>query len=168
MNQIQGEIRAIQAQIDVLRQEKASLSIKTIQPVDESPQAIAEAYRRHARENSQLSAEVKGIDDAIAALETQITQKQAQSKALATERRRQPPLEQIEAGRKQAQIHAERINQISAELAQEVKALKTCADELSVLYWQVYYKPFITGIKSIYVPHVLYDGDVWTVVNRVV
>ncbi|MDJ0736235.1 MAG: hypothetical protein QNJ47_19590 [Nostocaceae cyanobacterium] len=168
MNEIQGEMRTIQAQIDALRQERASLTTNTIQLADESPEAIAEAYRRYARENVQLSAEVKGIDDAIAALETQLRQKQVQSKALAIERRRQPVLEQIEAGRKQAQIHAERINQLSPELAQEVKALKACADELSVLYWQVYYKPFITGIKSISVPYVLYDGDVWTVVNRVV
>ena len=73
-----------------------------------------------------------------------------------------------EAARNQAQIHADRINILAAELADELRNLKACANELSPLYWQVYYKPFITGFKTISVPYVRSDGEVWTIVNRIV
>jgi hypothetical protein len=76
--------------------------------------------------------------------------------------------QQVEEGRALAHGHAERINELAAELAAEVKGLKAIADQISPSYWQVYYKPFITGFKSISVPYVRSDGDVWTIVNRVV
>ena len=76
--------------------------------------------------------------------------------------------QQVEEGRLLAQGHSERINELAAELAAEVKGLKAIADQISPSYWQVYYKPFITGFKSISVPYVRSDGDVWTIVNRVV
>lgn len=167
MEQIQAEIEALRSQIEALRQERDSFIVNEVSPKNESPEAIAEAYRRHARETAQLSAEVKGIDDAIVALQAQLNQKQVNLERLQTE----PKLsleQQVEEGRKQAKVHAERINQLAAELAEELRALKTTADELSTSYWQVYYKPFITGFKTISVPHVRSDGDVWSIVNRIV
>lgn len=166
--QIQAEISAIRSQIEALRQERSSLTVNMVSPENDSPEAIAEAYRRHARETAQLSAEVKGIDDAIAALEVQLNQKQVELERLQTEPKQLSLEQQVEEGRKQAKVHAERINQLAAELAEELRALKAAADELSPSYWQVYYKPFITGFKTISVPHVRSDGDVWTIVNRVV
>ena len=77
-------------------------------------------------------------------------------------------IEQLEAAKSQAKTHAERINQLAAELATEIHNLKTCADNLTPLYWQVYYKPFITGFKTISVPYVRSDGEVWTIVNQIV
>lgn len=77
-------------------------------------------------------------------------------------------LQQVESGRERAIAHSERINQLAEELADELQALKAIADEISPFYWQVYYKPFITGFKSISVPYVRSDGDVWTIFNRVV
>lgn len=168
MEQIQAEISAIRSKIDALRQERASITVNTVSPENNSPEAIAEAYRRHARQTAQLSAEVKGIDDAIAALEAQLNQKQVELERLETEPKQLSLEQQVEEGRKQAKVHAERINQLAAELAEELRALKTSANELSPSYWQVYYKPFITGFKTITVPHVRSDGDVWTIVNRVV
>ncbi len=167
MEQIQAEISAISSQIEALRQERASLTVCVVSVENKSPEAISEAYRRHARETAQLSAEVKGIDDAIAALEDQLNQKQVGLERLQTEPK-QSIEQQVEEGRKQAKVHAERINQLSAELAEELRALKLKADELSPSYWQVYYKPFITGFKTISVPHVRSEGDVWMIVNRVV
>lgn len=166
MEQIQAEIEAFRSQIEALRQERDSFIVNEVSPENESPEAIAEAYRRHARETAQLSAEVKGIDDAIAALEAQLNQKQIDLERLQTEPKSLE--QQLEEGRKQAKVHAERINQLAAELAEELRALKTTADELSTSYWQVYYKPFITGFKTISVPHVRSDGDVWSIVNRIV
>ncbi len=168
MEQIQTEISAIRSQIEALRQERASLTVNMVSPENGSPGAIAEAYRRHARETAQLSAEVKGIDDAIAALEAQLNHKQVELERLQTEPKQLSLEQQVEEGRKQAKVHAERINQLAAELAEELRALKATADELSPSYWQVYYKPFITGFKTISVPHVRSDGDVLTIVNRVV
>lgn len=167
IEQIEAEIEAIRSQIEVLRQERAGFTVNDVSLDNESPEAISEAYRRHARETAQLSAEVKGIDDAIAALEAQLNQKQVELE-LQTEPKQLSLKEQVEEGRNQAKVHAERINQLAAELAEELRALKTKADELSPSYWQVYYKPFITGFKTISVPHVRSDGDVWTIVNRVV
>ncbi|WP_250122113.1 hypothetical protein [Chroococcidiopsis sp. CCMEE 29] len=167
MEQIQA-IEAIRSQIEALRQERAALSVDMVFPEDVSPEAIADAYRRHARETAQVSAEVKGIDDAIAALEAQLNQKQAELEALQTEPQRKSIEQQVEEGKKRAKVHAERINQLAAELAEELRALKAAADELSPSYWQVYYKPFITGFHTISVPHVRSDGDVWTIMNRVV
>ncbi|MEG4441906.1 hypothetical protein QUA82_05495 [Microcoleus sp. F8-D3] len=166
MDKLQTDIEAIYSQIEELRLERQQLiSIAGVVPAGDSPQAIADAYRRHARETAQVSAEVKGIDDAIAALSAQLTQKQQQSVKL----QRITPLEQqVEEGRLLARGHAERINELAAELAAEVKELKAIADQISPSYWQVYYKPFITGFKSISVPYVRSDGDVWTIVNRVV
>ncbi|MCZ0898307.1 hypothetical protein [Microcoleus sp. POL10_C6] len=165
MDKLQTDIEAIYSQIEELRLERQQLSIADVVPAGDSPQAIADAYRRHARETAQVSAEVKGIDDAIAALSAQLSQKQQQSVKL---QRITPMEEQVEEGRVLAQGHAERINELAAELAAEVKGLKAIADQISPSYWQVYYKPFITGFKSISVPYVRSDGDVWTIVNRVV
>ncbi|WP_315791011.1 hypothetical protein [Fischerella sp. JS2] len=166
--QILAEIAALRSQIEVLREERASLSVSITLPDNKSPQVIAEAYRRYARENAQLVAELKGIDDAIAALEAQMTQKQAQLQQWQIQAKQLSLQEQLDEARKIAQIHAKRINELAAELATEIRSLKACADELSPLYWQVYYKPFITGFKTISVPHVRSDGDVWTIVNRIV
>ncbi|MEG3969452.1 hypothetical protein QUA00_17800 [Microcoleus sp. T2B6] len=165
MDKLQTDIEAIYSQIEELRLERQQLSIADVVPAGDSPQAIADAYRRHARETAQVSAEVKGIDDAIAALSAQLSQKQQQSLKL---QRITPMEEQVEEGRLLAKGHAERINELAAELAAEVKGLKAIADQISPSYWQVYYKPFITGFKSISVPYVRSDGDVWTIVNRVV
>ncbi|MEG3934744.1 MULTISPECIES: hypothetical protein [unclassified Microcoleus] len=165
MDKLQTDIEAIYSQIEELRLERQQLSIADVVPAGDSPQAIADAYRRHAREKAQVSAEVKGIDDAIAALSAQLSQKQQQSVKL---QRITPMEEQVEEGRLLAKGHAERINELAAELAAEVKGLKAIADQISPSYWQVYYKPFITGFKSISVPYVRSDGDVWTIVNRVV
>ncbi|MEG4352817.1 hypothetical protein QUA74_24150 [Microcoleus sp. LAD1_D3] len=165
MDKLQTDIEAIYSQIEELRLERQQLSIADVVPAGDSPQAIADAYRRHARETAQVSAEVKGIDDAIAALSAQLSQKQQQSVKL---QRITPMEEQVEEGRVLAHGHAERINELAAELAAEVKGLKAIADQISPSYWQVYYKPFITGFKSITVPYVRSDGDVWTIVNRVV
>ncbi len=165
MDRLQADIEAICSQIEALRRERQQISIAAAAPVGDSPQAIADAYRRHARETAQVSAEVKGIDDAIAALEAQLSQKQQQSGNL---RKMSSIEQQVEEGRTLARGHAERINVLAAELASEVKGLKAIADQISPSYWQVYYKPFITGFKSISVPYVRSDGDVWTIVNRIV
>ncbi len=84
------------------------------------------------------------------------------------ERNRNEIAQQVEESRQQAKVHAERVNQLAAELAEELQALKAIADDISPYYWQIYYKPFITGFKSISVPYVRSDGDVWTIFNRVV
>lgn len=165
MDRLQADIEAIFSQIEALRRERQQISIAAAAPVGDSPQAIADAYRRHARETAQVSAEVKGIDDAIAALEAQLSQKQQQSGNL---QKMNTIEEQVEEGRDRARGHAERINVLAAELASEVKGLKAIADQISPSYWQVYYKPFITGFKTISVPYVRSDGDVWTIVNRIV
>ena len=170
MQDIRAEIAVIRSQINKLRREGASLAINVTPSEDDSPQAIAETYRRQARENPQLFAELKGIDDAITALEAQLAEKETIIKK--SQRgyitRLSEQMQELESAKSQAKIHAERINQLAAELATEIHSLKTCADNLTPLYWQVYYKPFITGFKTISVPYVRSDGDVWTIVNRVV
>lgn len=168
MEQIQAEIAAIRDSIDALVQERAKLTINDVVITNEnsSPQAIAEAYRHHARETAQISTEIKGIDDAIAALKAELQNKQAQLNSFSN--LQQSPQEQLESARSLAKVHAERINQLAGELAAEIRILKDCADRISPMYWQVYYKPFITGFKTISVPHVRSDSDVWTIVNRIV
>lgn len=170
MQDVRAEIAVIRSQINKLRQEGASLAVNVTPSEDDSPQAIAEAYRRQARENPQLFAELKGIDDAIAALEAQLAEKETIIKKSRSGyiTRLSEQIEQLEEAKTQAKTHAERINQLAAELATEVNSLKTCADNLTPLYWQVYYKPFITGFQTISVPYVRSDGEVWTIVNRVV
>jgi HD-GYP domain-containing protein (c-di-GMP phosphodiesterase class II) len=162
-----AEIAAIQSQIQALRQERASFAVQ-ITPLENdssSPQAIVQLYRRQAQENAELFAQLKGIDDAIAALEALLTKKQAQ---LTPRQIQSIQQQQLEEAKKQAQIHAERINELAAQLATEIRSLKACADRLSPVYWQIYYKPFITGFQTISVPHVRSDGEVWTIVNRIV
>ncbi|MBE9007351.1 hypothetical protein IQ259_20330 [Fortiea sp. LEGE XX443] len=168
MEQIQSEIAALKSQIQVLQQERAALTINNVISGDNSPSAIVEAYRRQARENPQLSAELKGIDDAIAALAAQLQYKHTELARLQVESKQLTIQQQLEEAKKVAQVHAERINELAGELASEIRLLKASADYLSPLYWQVYYKPFITGFKTISVPYVRSDGDVWTIVNRIV
>ncbi|RCJ34789.1 hypothetical protein A6770_16780 [Nostoc minutum NIES-26] len=169
MDQIQAEITTLKSQIQVLQQERATLTINNvISGENDSPLAMVEAYRRQARENPQLSAELKGIDDAIAALEVQLQQKQAQLGRWEIKSKQLTQQQQLEEAKQVAQVHAQRINQLAAELGTEIRLLKACADHLSPIYWQVYYKPFITGFKTISVPHVRSDGEVWTIVNRIV
>lgn len=168
--QIQAEIAAIRFQIDALQEERASLTINDVVITKEnsSPLAIAQAYRHHAREIAQISTEIKGIDDAIAALKAQLQEKQAQLEPFSLVEQQLSKQEQLESARSLAQIHAERINQLAGELAAEIRILKACADRISPMYWQVYYKPFITGFKTISVPHVRSNSEVWTIVNRIV
>ncbi len=159
------EIVAILSQIEDLQRERSTLAIEGLALEDESPEAIAMAYRRAARETAAVAVEVKGIDDAIAALHRKLAEKQRELK-------RQPRTNeiaaQVEESRECARVHAHRINELANELSEEVKALKAIADEISPSYWQVYYKPFITGFTSISVPHVRSDGEVWMIINRVV
>jgi hypothetical protein len=169
MEQIQAEMAALKSQIQILLEERAALTINNvISGENDSPQAMVEAYRRQARENAQLSVELQGIDAAIAALETQIKQKQGKlvrSQVVSKELIQQ---QELEEAKEVAQVHAQRINQLASELATEVRLLKRCANELSPMYWRIYYKPFITGFKTISVPYVRSDGEVWTIVNRIV
>ena len=146
--------------------------------VDASPEAIVDAYRRRASENVQNAAQIKGIDDAIAALQVILEQKQSQLKHLISSEfqissecqtsKFEQIEEQIEATKEQAKIHAERINSLAEELKDEIRLLKSCADKISPLYWRIYYKPFITGFKTICVPHVRSDREVWNIFNRIV
>jgi hypothetical protein len=169
MEQIQAEMAALKSQIQILLEERAALTINNvISGENDSPQAMVEAYRRQARENAQLSVELQGIDAAIAALEGQIKQKQGKlvrSQVVSKELIQQ---QELEEAKEVAQVHAQRINQLASQLATEVRLLKRCANELSPMYWRIYYKPFITGFKTISVPYVRSDGEVWTIVNRIV
>ncbi|MBE9205176.1 hypothetical protein IQ244_01210 [Nostoc sp. LEGE 06077] len=168
MDQIHSEIVSLKSHIQVLQQERAALTIINEISGDNTPSAMIEAYRRQARENAQLSVELKGIDDAIAALTNQLHHKQAQLTRWQVESKELTIHQQLEEAKKVAQVHAERINELAAELTSEIRQLKSSADYLSPLYWQVYYKPFITGFKTISVPYVRSDGEVWTIVNRIV
>ena len=76
MEKIQSEILELKSQIQALQQERAMLTNNHVElSENDSHLAIVEAYRRQARENAQLSAELKGIDDAISFLEKQIQQR---------------------------------------------------------------------------------------------
>ncbi|MEH1892680.1 MAG: hypothetical protein V7K92_25620 [Nostoc sp.] len=169
MEQIQDEMAALKSQIQILLEERAALTINNvISAENDSPQAMVEAYRRQARENAQLSVELQGIDAAIAALEVQIKQRQGKLVRWQVESKQLTQQQQLEEAKEVAQVHAQRINQLAGELATEVRLLKACANQLSPMYWQLYYKPFITGFKTISVPYVRSDGEVWTIVNRIV
>jgi len=169
INPIHTQITTLNSQIQALQQERATLTINNVLSAkSESPSAMVEACRRQARENPQLSVELKGIDDAIAALQIQLQQKQVELEHWEKTSKQLTQEQELEAAREVAQVHAERVNQLAAELAMEIRLLKSCADYLSPMYWQVYYKPFITGFKTISVPYVRSDGEVWTIVNRIV
>ncbi|MEB3151691.1 MAG: hypothetical protein ACKO9I_05700 [Sphaerospermopsis kisseleviana] len=170
MDKIQVEIKELNSQIQALLRERAALTQNSIESSENNTNlAIVEAYRRQARENPEIAAEIQGIDNAIAFLEKQKQQKQAQlNGSLTFSKRLAQQQQELEAAKKVAEIHAQRVNELAQELAEEIKLLKACADELSPMYWQVYYKPFITGFKTISVPHVRSDGEVWTIVNRIV
>jgi hypothetical protein len=164
----QTEIQELRDYIRSLQAERATLC-KVIAPVQASdrPEDIVQACRDRARLTIEQSAELQGIDDAIAALEVQLLEKQAGLLAIADSREDQIRHE-IEQGKLEAQRHAERINEIAIELAQEVRALRDIADRLSPLYWDIEGRPFITGFKRVTVPQVRSDRRVWTVVNRVI
>ncbi|TAE57435.1 MAG: hypothetical protein EAZ76_19145 [Nostocales cyanobacterium] len=170
MNKIQAEIKEINSQIQALQQERAALTQNHIASSENNTTlAIVEAYRRQARENPEIAAEIQGIDNAIAFLETQKRRKETYLfESLSYSQRIAQQKQELEEGKKFAEIHAQRVNELARELAQEVKLLKACADELSPMYWQVYNKPFITGFKTISVPYVRSDGEVWRIVNRIV
>ena len=103
--QIQAEIAVIRSQIDALKQERATLTINdVVMCEDSSPLAIAEVYRHHARETAQISTEIKGIDDAIAAMIAELQNKQAQLKPF-SDVQQQSKQEQLESARSLAKIH---------------------------------------------------------------
>ena len=164
MDKLQTEIEAIYSQIEELRRERQQLSNAAIAPLGIRPKrspmltAVTPGKQHKCRQKS------RGLM-MRSCLSAQLSQKKQQSVNL---QRSSPMEQQVEEGRALAHGHAERINELAAELAAEVKGLKAIADQISPSYWQVYYKPFITGFKSISVPYVRSDGDVWTIVNRVV
>ncbi|MGD1903520.1 MAG: hypothetical protein ACFB9N_14900 [Geitlerinemataceae cyanobacterium] len=168
MSSLQSEIQEIRECIQALQSERAALQQSpTPQISGDRPSDIVRACRDRARLTLEQSAELKGIDDAIAALEAELLERQASQLALGDSRENQRRAE-IERGKLAAQQHAERINEIAAELATEVRALRDIADRLSPLYWDIEGRPFITGFKRVTVPQVRSDRRVWTVVNRVV
>lgn len=165
---LQDQIFSLQQTIQSLEQERRDLAMHPLLPPEDAPPAvIVEAYRAQARASAEQAAEIKGIDDAIAALQLQLRQKRALVGHY-REHQRDPLREEIEQAKAKAEHYAERINELSGELIVEVRALKVIADQLSPLYWQYEGKPFITGFKRVTVPHVRSDGAVWNVVNRVV
>lgn len=163
MDQIQLEIEAIRSQIKLLETERAKFSIEEVLPKNNSPEAITEAYRRQARESAKVAAEIKGIDDAIAALQAQLQQKQSVFKPLPT--KQQTLEEQVAQATQQAYDRGERINELAVELVEELRALKAIAHDLAPLYWQLYDKPFITGFQSTSVPYLRSDNDVLMISN---
>ncbi|MBD2314798.1 hypothetical protein H6G20_24315 [Desertifilum sp. FACHB-1129] len=166
--QLQAEIEAIRSQIQALQQERQQIGVDEVTPENDSPEAIASAHRRYAREKAQVSVELRGIDDAIAALVNQLQQKQSELAQVANYSPRLQIQQQVEIAQMQAQAHAERINQLADELVKELQALKALTYDLSPMYWQVYNKPFLTGFQSTSVPYVRSDGEVWRVAKRVV
>jgi chromosome segregation ATPase len=158
MEQRQAEIEAIRAQIKLLQEERASFTIEEVSPEDDSPKAITEAYRRQARESAKVAAEVKGIDDAIGALQAQIRQKQAVLTSLPLEEI--TLVEQVAQATQQAYDRGERINELAAELVEELRALKAIAHDFAPVYWDLYDKPFITGFQGTAVPYLRSDNDV--------
>ncbi len=168
MDQIQIEIEAICSQIKALRTERDALTLTEIVLENESPEKIAQAYRRQAREAAQVSAEVKGIDNAIVALEAQLKQKQRQLKSLQQSSQSLTLEQRIEDATQEAYTHAERINELAAELAEELRALKAIAYDLSPSYWQVHHKPFITGFRGISVPYLRSDKEVLMIAKLII
>ncbi len=55
MKEIQLEIETIRTHIKNLQKERASLTVKIQEVVSDSPEAIAQAYRRQAKEDPELS-----------------------------------------------------------------------------------------------------------------
>jgi conjugal transfer/entry exclusion protein len=160
---LEVEIQEIQTQIQALQTEREAIAVPTVRIEDRSPQAIADAYRSQAQAESQVWAQLKGIENAIAALDDRLKRKQAQLR----QKRQQTPIEQqVEEAREQAKARADRINQLAEELGAEVKALKAIADDIAPMYWRVYCKPFINGFSRIYVPHVTTSNPVWKIFNR--
>ncbi|MBE9127436.1 MULTISPECIES: hypothetical protein [unclassified Coleofasciculus] len=160
MDRIQAELEAIRSQIEALRRERDALMAKEILPQNDSPEAISEAYRRQAREAPQVSAEVEGIDNAIAALQAQLEQKQLELQPRVERKQPLTPEEQIEATVQEAYERANRINELAAELVEELRELKAIAHDLSPSYWQLHHKPFVTGFKAASVPYLRSDHGV--------
>ncbi|MGC1394491.1 MAG: hypothetical protein WA828_09455 [Coleofasciculaceae cyanobacterium] len=158
MEQRQAEIEAIRAQIKLLEEERASFIIEEVSPEDDSPKAITDAYRRQARESAKVAAEVKGIDDAIAALQAQLRQKQGVLTSLSSQQLTIE--EQVAEATQQAYDRGERINELAAELVEELRALKVIAHDFAPVYWDLYDKPFITGFQGTAVPYLRSDNDV--------
>ncbi len=101
-------------------------------------------------------------------MKAELEKKQAQLKPFSSVQQQLSTQEQLESAKSVAKVHAERINQLAGELAAEIRILKACADRISPMYWQVYYKPFITGFKTISVPHVRSYAEICTIINRIV
>ncbi|NEO29225.1 MAG: hypothetical protein F6K36_01940 [Symploca sp. SIO3C6] len=160
MDQIQAEIEAILSQIEVLQRERDAITGSDILPENDSPEAIAQAYRHQARVAAQVSAEVNGIDNAIAALENQLQHKQRQLRQLQVNKQPLRKEELLEEALQSAYERADRINELARELAEELRELKAIAYDLSPSYWQLYHKPFITGLKGVSVPFFRSDGNV--------
>jgi len=167
---LQQEIEELQVCLTELRLERSQQSTLITPPSGANPREIMQACRDRARLTVEQSAELKGIDDAIVTLEQRLISKQAELLAYGNLRqlRQQQAQLEIEQGRLAARQHADRINEIAVELAHEVRALRTIADQLSPLFWELEGRPFITGFKRVTVPHVRSDSRVWTVVNRVI
>ncbi|NEO98072.1 MAG: hypothetical protein F6K58_05115 [Symploca sp. SIO2E9] len=137
MDQIQAEIEAILSQIEVLQRERDALKGPEILPENDSPEAIAQAYRHQARVAAKVSAEVNGIDNAIAALENQLQQKQRQLRQLKISKQPLTKEELLEEALQDAYERADHINELAKELAEELRELKAIAYNLSPSYWQV-------------------------------
>jgi hypothetical protein len=107
------------------------------------------------------------IDQAIAALEAQLQQKQRESQPLSAQQALTPQ-QQVEQATQRAYDHADHINELAAELAEELRALKAIAHDISPSYWQLYGRPFITGFKGTTVPYLRVDGEVLMIASLLI
>ena len=107
------------------------------------------------------------IDQAIAALEAQLQQKQRESQPLSAQQALTPQ-QQVEQATQRAYDHADHINELAAELAEELRALKVIAHDISPSYWQLYGRPFITGFKGTTVPYLRVDGEVLMIASLLI
>jgi len=179
--ELQAEITALQAEIpplqgerDELHKQRSSFRVAVAFPKDNSPEALAEFHQRNASAAASWLEQLKKIDKAIQALETQLQQKQAllghKQAHLDKLRSQQEWLElerRVQVGGKRLQSQAQKINQLAAQLEAEIQTFRGIYEEVNPSYCQWLQKPAtIVEFSATAIPHVFFQGNKFELGNQ--
>ncbi|OCQ94711.1 hypothetical protein BCD67_04410 [Oscillatoriales cyanobacterium USR001] len=171
---LQAEIPSLQGELDELRKQRSTFRVAVAFPKNNSPEALAEFHQRNASAAASWLEQLKEIDRAIQALESQLKQKQSlliqkqvlldklcfQQELLELERR-------VQAGGKRLQSQGQKINQLAAELEAEILSFRAIYEEVNPIYCQWLEKPVnIAEFSTNIIPHVYFQGNRFELGNK--
>lgn len=127
---LKQQIEDYEVELRKLRLELSAKSAVTPQPESNHPSDIAAAFRAAAVATAEKLTDTQGLKDAIAALTSQLNQRQQQLQELEKQHQKQLRIRRVEEARQKIRQQVERIDEIAAQTESAYLDLKTLYQEV--------------------------------------